>query len=72
MLRKHFRARYETIEVDGARIIFKKGWGLVRASNTQPVIVCRFEAEDHASLDAYRQEVFEQLGRFPSVKLPNE
>jgi len=71
-LRKHFRARYETIEVDGARIIFKKGWGLVRASNTQPVIVCRFEAEDHASLDAYRQEVFEQLGRFPSVKLPNE
>lgn len=71
-LRKHFRAKYETIEVDGTRIIFKKGWGLVRASNTQPVIVCRFEAEDHASLNAYRHEVFEQLRQFPSVNLPNE
>ncbi len=70
-LRGHFRKRYETNEVDGVRISFEKGWGLVRASNTQPVIVCRFEADDEASLKAYREEVFAALGEFPSVKLPD-
>ena len=41
-------------DIDGARIVFGKGWGLVRASNTQPVIVMRFEAEDENSLNQYR------------------
>ena len=40
--------------IDGVRIVFEKGWGLVRSSNTQPVIVMRFEAEDKMSLDKYR------------------
>ena len=70
-LRAHFREKYETNEVDGVRIYFERGWGLVRASNTQPVIVCRFEAEDQAALEAYRDEVFARLGEFPSVKLPD-
>jgi phosphomannomutase/phosphoglucomutase len=70
-LRAHFRGIYDTIEVDGVRIIYENGWGLVRASNTQPVIVCRFEASDQASLEAYRDEVFEQLKAFPFVKLPD-
>jgi len=70
-LRAHFREKYETIEVDGVRINFEKGWGLVRASNTQPVIVCRFEAEDEKSLQAYRDEVYAQLRAFPSVELPD-
>ena len=41
-------------DIDGARIVFEKGWGLVRSSNTQPVIVMRFEAEDEESLKQYR------------------
>ena len=41
----HYRATHDVIDVDGARIQFDGGWGLVRASNTQPVLVLRFEAE---------------------------
>ena len=70
-IKAHFRTKYETIEVDGARVNFPKGWGLVRASNTQPVLVLRFEAADEASLKAYQKEVFDRLRQFPSVKLPN-
>ncbi len=46
-------------DIDGARVVFDKGWGLVRSSNTQPVVVMRFEAEDEKSLSIYR-EFFEQ------------
>jgi len=42
------------ITVDGVRAIFDRGWGLIRASNTQPVLVMRFEAQDAESLDAIR------------------
>ena len=41
-------------DIDGARVVFEKGWGLVRSSNTQPVIVMRFEAEDEDALNRYR------------------
>lgn len=44
----------EIQDIDGARVTFEKGWGLVRSSNTQPVIVMRFEAEDEKSLALYR------------------
>jgi len=45
---EHFRARYDVIDVDGVRVQFGDGWGLIRASNTQPVLVLRFEAlTDH-------------------------
>ena len=43
--------------IDGVRMNFRDGWGLVRASNTQPVIVLRFEAQSRAALDAYQAEV---------------
>jgi phosphomannomutase/phosphoglucomutase len=39
-----FRARYDAVTVDGVRVVFPDGWGLVRASNTQPLLVLRFEA----------------------------
>ncbi|MFH1146826.1 MAG: phosphomannomutase/phosphoglucomutase [Pseudomonadota bacterium] len=42
--KEYFQARYKTIEIDGVRILFEDGWGLIRASNTQPVLVLRFEA----------------------------
>jgi phosphomannomutase / phosphoglucomutase len=54
---EYFRGRYKTVDVDGARVIFPHGWGLVRASNTQPVLVLRFEAESEALLAEYRGEV---------------
>lgn len=50
-----FRSRnLEVIDVDGARIVFDDGWGLVRASNTQPVLVLRYEAATPGRLDEIR------------------
>jgi phosphomannomutase/phosphoglucomutase len=47
----HFKAKgHEVIDVDGARVELGDGWGLVRASNTQPILVLRFEAETEARL----------------------
>ena len=51
------RTRYNVVEVDGVRVLFPQGWGLVRASNTQPVLVMRFEAAEPELLAAYREEV---------------
>lgn len=48
------KGKFPTIDVDGVRVIFPKGWGLVRASNTQPVLVMRFEAETPELLAQYR------------------
>jgi phosphomannomutase/phosphoglucomutase len=53
----HFRKLYPIIDVDGVRMLFPQGWGLVRASNTQPVLVLRFEATTQDLLDQYRAEV---------------
>ena len=49
-----FRARYDVTEIDGVRVNFDNGWGLVRASNTQPALVLRFEAQDDAALSKIR------------------
>ncbi|HEV2085761.1 MAG TPA: phosphomannomutase/phosphoglucomutase [Gemmatimonadales bacterium] len=53
----HFAAQYPVNTIDGVRITFPKGWGLLRASNTQAVLVMRFEATDEEARDAYRSEV---------------
>jgi phosphomannomutase/phosphoglucomutase len=47
----------DIITIDGIRIIFKDGWGLVRASNTQPVLVLRFEADSLEKRDFYRNKI---------------
>ncbi len=57
----YFAARYPVNTIDGVRITFPAGWGLLRASNTQPVLVMRFEATDPRELDAYRGEVVDWL-----------
>ncbi|UCF40514.1 MAG: phosphomannomutase/phosphoglucomutase [Gemmatimonadota bacterium] len=54
---RHFGERYEVLTLDGVRISFPEGWGLLRASNTQPVLVMRFEAATEEALAAYRGEV---------------
>jgi phosphomannomutase/phosphoglucomutase len=58
--REYFRQRGEIVDVDGVRVRFPHGWGLLRASNTQPVLVLRFEAETVDALDEYRQ-LFEEI-----------
>ena len=54
---EYFASRYPVNTIDGVRITFPKGWGLLRASNTQPVLVMRFEATDEQARNAYRAEV---------------
>ncbi|HEY9425717.1 MAG TPA: phosphomannomutase/phosphoglucomutase [Gemmatimonadaceae bacterium] len=54
---KHFRATHDVIDVDGVRVLFGDGWGLIRASNTQPVLVLRFEARSEERLRAIRDEM---------------
>jgi len=49
-----FASRYQAVTVDGVRVVFPDGWGLVRASNTQPLLVLRFEATTQARLDEIR------------------
>src|SRR3989442_8932791 len=57
-VRDHFRsAGCDLIDVDGVRVRFAQGWGLLRASNTQPVLVMRFEAETPERLAEYQRTV---------------
>jgi phosphomannomutase/phosphoglucomutase len=53
----HFRKEFDIIDIDGVRIPFADGWGLIRASNTQPVLVLRFEAKTEERLQAIRSMV---------------
>jgi phosphomannomutase/phosphoglucomutase len=52
---EEFKKDHQVIDVDGARVLFDGGWGLVRASNTQPVLVFRFEAQGEERLEQIRQ-----------------
>lgn len=63
-VKAHFEDKYDVIGVDGARILFGDGWGLVRASNTQAVLVMRFEAKTEERLKQIRSEVEEVVARF--------
>ncbi|MFZ0659655.1 MAG: phosphomannomutase/phosphoglucomutase [Candidatus Binataceae bacterium] len=51
---EYFRAKYDTTDIDGVRVNFPDGWGLVRASNTQPALVMRFEADNAARMNEIR------------------
>jgi phosphomannomutase/phosphoglucomutase len=64
---RDFAARYPVSTLDGVRIRFAEGWGLLRASNTQPVLVMRFEARTPQALAAYRSEVEGWLARHTSA-----
>lgn len=66
---EHFRGLYDVIDVDGVRVLFGDGWALLRTSNTQPVIVARFEARSEARLAEIRSEIDAWLGGH-GVSLP--
>jgi phosphomannomutase / phosphoglucomutase len=51
---QHFRTDHDVIDIDGVRVRLPDGWGLIRASNTQPALVLRFEARSPAILEEYR------------------
>jgi phosphomannomutase/phosphoglucomutase len=68
-IRDYFRTQYETIDIDGVRVVFSDGWGLVRASNTQPVLVLRFEARSQERLSEIQKLFFDQLAKFKEIKL---
>ena len=56
-IRARYRGTHEVVEVDGARVNFKDGWGLVRASNTQPVLVLRAEGTTPGARDTIEAEL---------------
>lgn len=56
-------SEYPVNTIDGVRIAFPNGWGLVRASNTQPVLVLRFEAKSEKDLEEYRNLVTERIDK---------
>jgi phosphomannomutase/phosphoglucomutase len=56
-VKAHYEGRRKVIGVDGVRVLFDRGWGLVRASNTQPILVLRFEAATPELLAEYKAEV---------------
>ncbi|MDI1472894.1 hypothetical protein QI155_10155 [Thermodesulfovibrio sp. 1176] len=58
--KEHFN-KYECVTIDGVRINFPKGWALLRASNTQPVLVLRFEAETEEALEDIKAIVHQRL-----------
>lgn len=58
---RHFARDHEVVGVDGARVLFGDGWGLIRASNTQPVLVVRFEARSSSRLAEIRGEMEDWL-----------
>ena len=65
----YFTQKYDCITVDGVRIQFGDGWGLVRASNTQPVLVCRFEAQTQARMEEIQDLVLGKLAEFGDVAI---
>ncbi len=60
---KDFPKIKDIVEIDGLRVIFENGWGLVRASNTTPVLVTRFESKDKDTAKLYEEKLNEMIKR---------
>jgi phosphomannomutase / phosphoglucomutase len=71
MVKTFKEKNYNVIDIDGARIEFDDGFILIRASNTQPVLVLRFEAKTKEKLDYYQNLLYDELKKFKNfVKVP--
>lgn len=66
---EYFIANYDCSTVDGVRIKFGDGWGLVRASNTQPVIVCRFEAATQLRMEEIKDLVLSKISTIGKLEI---
>ncbi len=67
-VKKKFQDKYDVVTVDGARVQTRHGWGLVRASNTEPALILRFEAKTEEKLDEIRELILDELREFECVK----
>ena len=70
LLKAEFAGKHRVIDIDGIRVEFGDGWGLVRASNTQPVLVVRFEARTEARLAEIREIMMSALRRLGVGETP--
>ena len=61
---EYFQKNYKAVTIDGVRVLFEDGWGLVRASNTQAILVLRFEAESEDRLNEIRSLIETKLDEF--------
>ncbi|MHB0866270.1 MAG: phosphomannomutase/phosphoglucomutase [Thermoleophilia bacterium] len=66
-VKQEFSRDHEVIDIDGVRVVFPDGWGLVRASNTSPVVVVRCEARTPERRDEIQEMIMSKLKKFPSV-----
>lgn len=66
-VQQHFEAHHKVITIDGARVEFEDGWGLVRASNTEPNLTMRFEAKTEARMQGIRAEILKHLSTYPEL-----
>ncbi len=64
----YFRGKYDTIDIDGVRVNLPDGWGLVRASNTQPALVMRFEADSAERLSEIRAMFEDKLKELGAIR----
>lgn len=62
--RKELAREHKIIDIDGVRVLFPEGWGLIRASNTQPALVLRFEATSEAALQRIREVVESKVKKY--------
>jgi phosphomannomutase/phosphoglucomutase len=60
-MKKYFKEKYDTIDIDGVRVLFEDGWALVRASNTEPKLILRFECETEEGLKRIKNVVEDKL-----------
>ncbi len=69
-VKREFEKRYSVVTVDGARIQFGDGWGLVRASNTEPALILRFEAKTGERLLEIEETVKRELRKYSCISIP--
>ncbi len=62
-LTEYYKSKFKVIDTDGVRVVFDDGWGLVRSSNTQPILVLRFEATSQEALDRIQNMVMDDLSQ---------
>ncbi|OPY74794.1 MAG: Phosphomannomutase/phosphoglucomutase [Syntrophorhabdus sp. PtaU1.Bin050] len=67
-LTAYYKSKFKVIDIDGVRILLDDGWGLVRPSNTQPILVLRFEAQTREALERIQKMVMEDLENIRNEK----
>lgn len=67
-LTAYYKSTFKVIDIDGVRILLDDGWGLVRPSNTQPILVLRFEAQTREALERIEKMVMKDLERIRKEK----